>query len=255
MTNPSLKRPNTRSPDTYIYDCRRNGTVALTFDDGPYLYTSTVLDILKQHDAKATFFITGNNLGKGAIDDASTQWPALLRRMHAEGHQLASHTWTHQNLDAVPSDLREQQVVYNEMAFRNIFGFFPRYLRPPYGACTRDTGCFDAVKRLGYHLVKWSFDTKDFEHNTAETVQLAKDIFDEGVPAAGGLGYVPLVHDIQYQTANNLTEFMLRNLEDKGYAAVTLGDCLGDAPENWYIDAGAGDGNDVGYADCVPDTS
>ena len=112
-----------------------------------------------------------------------------------------------------------------------------------------------AAQRLGYPLVKWSFDTKDFEHNTAETVQLAKDIFDEGVPAAGGLGYVPLVHDIQYQTANNLTEFMLRNLEDKGYAAVTLGDCLGDAPENWYIDAGAGDGNDVGYADCVPDTS
>ena len=208
-----------------------------------------VLDVLRSYQTTATFFITGNNLGKKPIDDASTQWPALLRRMHSEGHQLGSHTWTHQNLDTSSLELQEQQLVYNEMAFRNIFGFFPRYLRPPYGACTGESGCMDTVQRLGYHIVKWTFDTKDYEHNTADTIQQSKDIFDNNVPwAEDGLGYIPLTHDIQYQTAKNLTQFMLQNLKDKGYQAVTLGECLGDPPDNWYVNAGEGD------AGCVPDS-
>jgi peptidoglycan/xylan/chitin deacetylase (PgdA/CDA1 family) len=47
-----------------IFDCAETGTMALTFDDGPYIYTSKIVDLLKQYDAKATFFITGNNNGK-----------------------------------------------------------------------------------------------------------------------------------------------------------------------------------------------
>jgi peptidoglycan/xylan/chitin deacetylase (PgdA/CDA1 family) len=63
-----------------IDHCTTPGTIALTFDDGPYNYTS--------HGAKATFFITGNNLGKGQIDVEENGWPAVIRRMHAEGHQV-----------------------------------------------------------------------------------------------------------------------------------------------------------------------
>ena len=46
-----------------IYDCVNNGTMALSFDDGPYIYTSHILDVLQQYNASATFFITGNNNG------------------------------------------------------------------------------------------------------------------------------------------------------------------------------------------------
>ena len=47
-----------------IYDCNIAGTMALTFDDGPFIYTSHILDLLDQYKAKATFFITGVNNGK-----------------------------------------------------------------------------------------------------------------------------------------------------------------------------------------------
>lgn len=47
-----------------IFDCQNAGQMAITFDDGPSIYTSTVLDLLDQYGAKATFFMTGNNNGK-----------------------------------------------------------------------------------------------------------------------------------------------------------------------------------------------
>jgi hypothetical protein len=71
-----------------IEHCTKPGTIALTFDDGPYNFTSHLLDVLAAYGAKATFFITGNNLGKGQIDIEETGWPNIIRRMHAEGHQV-----------------------------------------------------------------------------------------------------------------------------------------------------------------------
>lgn len=62
-----------------IYSCENDGDVALTFDDGPEGYTSDLLDILARYNAKATFFITGINNGKGEIDDNSLQWPSVIQ--------------------------------------------------------------------------------------------------------------------------------------------------------------------------------
>ncbi len=79
-----------------IYDCANVGDMALTFDDGPFIYTSHILDLLQQYNASATFFITGNNngmyfclsglnlmtdiwTGKGEIDNTSLAWPALIK--------------------------------------------------------------------------------------------------------------------------------------------------------------------------------
>ncbi len=64
-----------------IYSCSTPGEVALTFDDGPYIYTDHILDLLAAAGAKATFFITGNNLGKGAID---TNWASVISRMDTD---------------------------------------------------------------------------------------------------------------------------------------------------------------------------
>ena len=68
-----------------ISHCTVPGTVALTFDDGPYPYTSDLLDILRANNATATFFITAVNGAKGSIDDTSTPYPALLRRNARRG--------------------------------------------------------------------------------------------------------------------------------------------------------------------------
>jgi peptidoglycan/xylan/chitin deacetylase (PgdA/CDA1 family) len=78
-----LKSPITYTDD--IDDCIQNNVVALSYDDGPYEYTSDLLDILKTYGYQATFFITGNNDGKGEIDITSP-YRDLIRRMIAEGH-------------------------------------------------------------------------------------------------------------------------------------------------------------------------
>lgn len=72
-----------------ITQCTVAGTFALTFDDGPYIYTDKILDILKANGAKATFFVNGLNWAS-INDDASK---ARIRRMIAEGHQIGSHTY------------------------------------------------------------------------------------------------------------------------------------------------------------------
>lgn len=138
------------------YFCTNKSHVALTFDDGPYIYTEQVLDVLDQYNAKATFFITGNNMGKGQIDNVSTGYPQLLRRMHDSGHQIASHTWTHQNLTNMTTQQRQNQMYYNEMAFRNVLGFFPTYMRPPYSEC--DDNMENMLADMGYHIIYYNID-------------------------------------------------------------------------------------------------
>lgn len=142
-----------------IYDCTIAGTIALTFDDGPYIYTDYILDVLKNYSARATFFVTGNNNGKGEIDNAANGWSTIIQRAYNEGHQIASHTWTHPYLSNLTSAQRKQQMWSNEMALRNILGFFPTYMRPPYSDCTAASGCQKDMADLGYHITYFDVDT------------------------------------------------------------------------------------------------
>lgn len=67
--------------------CTVPGTVALTFDDGPYMFTPALLDLLSANNAPSTFFLNGAGLG------GINNYPDVVRRIWAEGHQLASHTY------------------------------------------------------------------------------------------------------------------------------------------------------------------
>jgi peptidoglycan/xylan/chitin deacetylase (PgdA/CDA1 family) len=134
-----------------IQHCTVPGKIALTFDDGPYIYTSKILDALKAAGVKATFFIVAINGGKGEIDDPATGYPAIIQRMFKDGHQIGSHTWSHQDMAVISHDQRVLQIVKNEIAITNILGFFPTYLRTPYVSCNQ--ACFDDLKGFGYHVV------------------------------------------------------------------------------------------------------
>jgi peptidoglycan/xylan/chitin deacetylase (PgdA/CDA1 family) len=68
--------------------------------------------------------------------------------MVAEGHQVASHTWSHQDLSDITDAQRYDQMVKNEMAIRNIIGKYPTYMRPPYSSCS--PACQTTLKNLGY---------------------------------------------------------------------------------------------------------
>jgi len=229
-----------------IYGCTTPGTVAITYDDGPQkVFTSHILDVMASYNAKATFFITGNNINKGQID-ITPEFSSVLKRMDSEGHQLASHTWTHLDLSAVSQQDRYNQMIKNEMALRNIVGKIPTYMRPPYSSCTAESGCEKDMADLGYHVTYFNLDTDDYEHDSTTLIQYSKDVFLGNVtsgPAASNQ-WLEIGHDIHEQTAMNLTEYMLSTLTQLGYKAVTVGDCLGDPKENWYRTAGgAGSGN------------
>ncbi|KAI1254824.1 hypothetical protein MGN70_002884 [Eutypa lata] len=222
-----------------IYPCETPGDVALTYDDGPGDFTADMLDLLAEYDAKVTFFVTGVNNNKGQIDDPSTPWPAIIRRMYTDGHQIASHTWSHADLSAITPAQRRNEMVKNEMALRNVLpgGRIPTYMRPPYSSCTAASGCQADLAGLRYHVVYFDLDTTDYLHTGAGEIQAAIDAFDAffaGRSAGGGDNALAIAHDIHEQTATTLTRHMLRSLRDDGYRMVTVGECLGDPSENWY---------------------
>ncbi|KAF3490838.1 chitin binding protein [Arthroderma uncinatum] len=219
-----------------IYDCTVPNTIALTYDDGPHIYTKDLLDILDAFNAKATFFVTGINSNKGPIDDPNYPWADLIRRMYNSGHQIASHTWSHQNLDQISASHRKQQLIKNEMALRNILGGFPTYMRPPYSSCSAASGCLGEMGELGYHVTYFNLDTDDYNNDSPDMIQRSKDIFDSYVTmgVSEGRPLLEIGHDVHEQTVYNLTSYMLHRLEDTGYRIVTLGECLGDPPANWY---------------------
>ena len=130
----------------------------------------------------------------------------------------------------------------NEMALRNILGFFPTYMRPPYSSCTAESGCESDLGDLGYHITYFDVDTDDYDQDSTTLIQNSKNWFTGNITARGataaGSDWLVIGHDIHYQTAYNLTDYMLSTLTTLGYKAVTLGECLGDPSTNWYRAAG-----------------
>ncbi|TQS36046.1 hypothetical protein Golomagni_03514 [Golovinomyces magnicellulatus] len=243
-----------------IFDCVTPGIVAFTFDDGPYLYTEDLLDKLKRYNAKATFFITGNNLGKGPID-STPAWSKVIKRMVSEKHQVASHTWTHQSLDKIDSQTFNNQIHYNEMGKSDVklladtsnflkrleiflVSLPPNYVnlypctnqsRPPYSQC-EENGCGAKLKKLGYHIIYFDVDTAGYLNADVSRIQKSKDIWDSTIAAADPAtsNFLEIEHDIHYQIVYNLTDHILDSMYSRGYRSVTVGECLGDPQANWY---------------------
>jgi peptidoglycan/xylan/chitin deacetylase (PgdA/CDA1 family) len=213
------------------------GTVAITYDDGPYIYTDRVLDMYAAAGFKATFFITGINIGKGAIDE---QWRTVIQRMVAEGHQVASHTWSHQDLSKITEAQVYDQMVKNEMAIRNIIGKYPTYMRPPYSSCNEV--CQKVLKQLGYVVSYFDLDTDDYNQLTKEKIEIAKNNFRNAVNSANPAtdDKLAIAHDIHELTALNLTVTMIETLQARGFKGVTMGECMNEPEANWYRDSTPG---------------
>lgn len=217
-----------------ISKCVTPGTVAVTYDDGPSEFTTDLLDKLKGYNAQVTFFVVGNNGGRGAINDRTMKWPGILERMVNEGHQIASHTWTHENSTLLDDDHMMEQMVWNEVAINDVLGYFPTYMRPPYDECS--PVCEAAMEKLGYHIIYHDIDTNDWMYDDATEIQNSKDTWDASIGPSNPEtdSFLSLEHDIFYQSVYNLTDYIFTSLQQKGYKSVTVGDCLADPKENWY---------------------
>lgn len=135
-------------------------SVALTFDDGPDdVYTPKILDILARYGARATFFLIGSSVER---------YPAVVKRIVAEGHAVGNHTYFHSNL----SRMAPWQVLLDlekaENAFLRVAGRRSALVRPPYGAL--DPLAVEAVGQKGYRVVLWTVDSLDWRGLAGEAV-------------------------------------------------------------------------------------
>lgn len=152
--------------------------VALTFDDGPdERLTAAVLDALRERRARATFFVVAGEAERA---------PALVRRMVAEGHEVALHGDEHVDLSGLPRQAQVRAVRRGRRRLREVTGTAPRWFRPPYGRQTAVTVA--ACRTAGMQPVLWSTSAHDWE---ALPVQ---DKLDHLAPAMKP-GAIVLLHD------------------------------------------------------------
>jgi peptidoglycan/xylan/chitin deacetylase (PgdA/CDA1 family) len=208
----------------------------MTFDDGPSRYTPRLLDMLNAEDMKATFFVIGNNDGKENVGSPENSHFEILRRMVREGHQVAQHTWTHENLDIIGHDQRKNQLLYNEAALVSALGVIPTYMRPPYLVCGAE--CLEHIGRMGYHVVWNDVDTFDWRGDYNASLWIIYNSI--GRSEAVTHSFMPLQHDIHEKTVDVLVPYMIELIKQQGYRTVTVGECLRDPPENWYRNATTG---------------
>ncbi|CRK42249.1 hypothetical protein BN1723_016031, partial [Verticillium longisporum] len=205
------------SAGAVISQCSRPGVFALAYDDGPYQYTSELVDILDAAGAKATFFWTGTVYG--CIYDHA---PAV-KKAFASGHQVASHTWTHPNTfgSMTPEQLTGEMDRLDD-ALVNILGVKPQYMRPPY--LMTGGNVLPTLKELDFKVITTDVDSGDWDSKTPEESLLR-------FTRAGscGKGHISLMHETYASTVRTLTPYLIDWAKSRKLKLVTVADCLGDA--------------------------
>lgn len=185
--------------------------VYLTFDDGPDPeWTPRVLDVLEQADAKTTFF---------AIGQQAQRAPDLMRRIHAAGHAVGNHTFSHRHPWFMSQRTARAQVRDGANALSDVLGVAPRFYRPPHG---RQRACMsDEAQRCGEQVVLWDISAVDWGPLGAHADGIAKRL-----DAVKG-GDVVLMHDgrNQHNRPDQLLQVLplfLRKLADRGLKPALL---------------------------------
>ncbi len=159
--------------------------VYLTFDDGPSTrVTSAVLDVLKQENVKATFFI---------VSDRVAGREGVLKRIAAEGHTLGVHSKTHVYSQIYASDKAFlADVEACEKVIREVAGVTPRVYRFPGGGCLGSARRSKLLAARGYRVVRWNAVCGDEEMKNASADALAEKAKET---SRGKANVVLLLHD------------------------------------------------------------
>ncbi|MGM0875576.1 MAG: glycosyltransferase [Bacillota bacterium] len=204
-----------------------NKEIVLTFDDGPDpKYTKEILEILKEHQIKATFFATGKQ---------AMLYQDMLKQIFREGHEIGNHTFSHPNLDKVSDYQLKLQLNTTERIIQGITGRSPILYRPPFGnylnthdGDNRDDYVKSKFQRLmditqmGYVTVNYDIDSEDWKKT-----QKSKDIVDTVIKQASN-GDIILLHDgggDRTATVQALPQ-IIEKLQSKGYKFVTVSELM-----------------------------
>jgi peptidoglycan/xylan/chitin deacetylase (PgdA/CDA1 family) len=205
-----------RYPETVVLrGAITDNRVALTFDDGPDpRFTPQVLDILKEYNVPATFFVMGAR---------AEAYPDLVQRAAEEGHIIGNHTYWHPNLvEQGDVETLEREVSQTEDALANIIGYRTRLFRAPYGFLFNEL--VEKLAEMNYSIVGWDVDSLDWRELEAEDT--AYNVLSNARPGA-----IILMHDggdwesDRTSTVESLHQ-IIPTLQAQGIEFVTVPDLL-----------------------------
>lgn len=183
--------------------------IAMTFDDGPHPeLTPKLLDMLKERGIRATFYVIGRS---------AEAHPEIVRRMVAEGHEVANHTWTHPALSKISTARQKSEIERTSALLRELTGENPTNMRPPYGA-TNSTINRRMKDEFGLSVIMWSVDPQDWKYRNASRV--SNHILTNTKP-----GDIVLAHDIHASTIAAMPA-TLDGLKAKGFQFLTVSQLL-----------------------------
>lgn len=216
------------TPSSYVIQRSGDhpGLIALTFDDGPDpSWTPAILDVLKQENVPATFFIIGKN---------GQAHPELLRRIVSEGHEIGNHTFTHPNLGEIPGSLTELELNATQRLIESEVGRSTVLFRPPYFGDAeadkpQDVEPAIRAEQLGYLMVGVRIDPADWQLPVS-----AGEIVDRTISRAMDTnpetrGQVVLLHDSggdRSATVQALPE-LIHELRARGFRFVPVSELTG----------------------------
>ncbi|MED4460705.1 glycosyltransferase [Metabacillus fastidiosus] len=188
--------------------------VVLSFDDGPDpKYTTQILDILDKNHIKGTFFIVGKN---------ALLHPELVKKMHAEGHEIGNHTFTHPNISSVTSFQTKMELNANQRLFQETTGHSMTLFRPPYTAGAEPSKKRDLIpilraQDMGYTMVGELIDSDDWKAISSD--EIVNRVLDQ-LPK----GNVILFHDSGGDRSNTVKALpiIIKKLKERGYTFTTI---------------------------------
>ena len=175
-------------PAYYVVDSTAGANdklMAITFDDGPSQYTPRVLDILKQKQVPATFFVIGVN---------AEDYPSTIQREYAEGHTIGNHTYSHPNIAGESEKMTEFELNTTQRLIEHDIGHSTRLFRPPYNADSHpqtpnEIVPIDRAQKMGYITVAETIDPRDWETGTTAG-KILSDVLEQKDE-----GHLILLHD------------------------------------------------------------
>ena len=192
--------------DAYAMVDTNKKEIYLSFDQGyENGYTAKILDTLKEKNAKAIFFLTG---------DYAKRNPDLVKRMIDEGHVLGNHGAKHKSLPLLSIADAETEIMSNHQYVLDNFGYDMKYFRPPCGTYSEKS--LAITQRCGYKSFLWSFAYADWDPNNQPNEEEAYKRITE----AAHDGEIMLLHSVS-KTNSDILGRVIDNLQEKGYTLTT----------------------------------
>ena len=195
-----------------------NLKVALTFDDGPDgIYTPLVLDVLREYNVPATFFLIGQNVQK---------YPEVTQRIIDEGHIIGNHSWSHPRLSEATARDLTAEMKKTEDILEVTTGLRTMLMRPPYGAVNQEA--LEQLIEMDYYIINWSVDSVDWRDQAVDPILIntLPDVRDGAIilfHSSRGTGQNPEA------TAAALPE-LIETLRIQDYTFVTVDELLNIPP-------------------------